>query len=74
VTRKEGSDSFDGSVQIVHKADRRRKPIEIPVKATLINHDELQITYLRWPTFNHNGIRQSEDTKTTDSIKRVSDK
>ena len=70
LTRTEKADVFEGTVQIIPKADRRHTPLNIPVKATLLNPDELQLTYTRWPTFNRNGIRQSADTRSVDNIKR----
>ena len=45
---------------------------KINEKATLLNPDELHLVYAHWPTFNRKGIRQIEDTKADDSIKRIS--
>ena len=66
------NDVFEGTVQIIPKADRKRTPLNIPVRATLLNPDELHLVYAHWPTFNRKGIRQIEDTKADDSIKRIS--
>ena len=72
LSRTEKGDIFEGTVRIIPKADRNRTPLNIPVKATLLNKDELHLVYAHWPTFNRKGIRQIEDTKAEDSIKRIS--
>jgi len=70
LTRTEKADVLDGTVQIISKADRKRTLINIPVKATLLNPNELHLVYDHWPTYNRMGVRQFEDTKAVDHIKR----
>ena len=70
LTRTEKPDAFEGTVKIIPKADHKRTPLNIPVKATLLNPNELQLTYGHWPSFNKKGIRQIEDTRAEDTLRR----
>ena len=65
------TDVFEGTVRVIARADRSRSSINVQAKATLVNPDELHITYAHWPTFNKKGIRQAEDTMGEDTIKRI---